>query len=47
MNHRSEVMKIRLTQSLDIWSFQNLTEYEEAANGALAKPLDFARGEVP
>lgn len=47
MNDRSEVMKIRLTQSLDIRGFQNLTEDEEAANGALAKPLVFARGEAP
>lgn len=47
MNDRSEVMKNRLTQSLDFRGFRNLTEDEEAANDALAKPLVFARGEVP
>lgn len=46
MNDRSEPMNNRLMQSLDFQGFQKLMVDEEAANGALAKPLVFARGEV-
>ncbi|WP_299732819.1 hypothetical protein [uncultured Tateyamaria sp.] len=47
MNDRSEMMKIRLTQGLVFWGFQDVMKDEEAENGVLAKPLVFARGEVP
>ncbi|MEM6887564.1 MAG: hypothetical protein AAGA74_02240 [Pseudomonadota bacterium] len=40
-------MKIRIMQSLDIQGIRNLMKDEEAAHGAMAKPLVFARGDGP